>query len=280
MSQNNLISTKEQIGLAEIKALYQPRPDSHKRDNGTLLIVGGSDWYHGAPLFAALMASKIVDLVYFCSTPENNKLIHQLKTKTAEFITVPRPKVFTVAKEVDVVLVGPGLRVSATTKKLTNDLLRRNKSKKFVLDADALKVIDKKLLGPNCIVTPHSGEFKILFGLAPTKANAIKMAKKYRCVIALKTVTRDFTGVVASPIQTKININGNAGMTKGGTGDVLAGLIAGLAAKNNLFLAAGAGLFINGLAGDRLKTKVSYYYSATDLITEIPKAIQRSLDFK
>jgi NAD(P)H-hydrate epimerase len=68
-------------------------------------------------------------------------------------------------------------------------------------------------------------------------------------------------------------------MTKGGTGDVLAGLIAALACKNDLFLAACAGTFLNGLAGDRLFKKVSYYYSASDLISEIPKAIKWSEKF-
>ncbi len=63
-------------------------------------------------------------------------------------------------------------------------------------------------------------------------------------------------------------------MTIGGTGDVLAGLLAGLACWNDLFLAASAGVFLNGLAGDKLKNRLSYYYSASNLVSEIPKAIK------
>jgi len=68
-------------------------------------------------------------------------------------------------------------------------------------------------------------------------------------------------------------------MTKGGTGDVLAGLITALAAKNDLYLAASAGVFINGLAGDRLSKKVSHYYNASNLIHEIPRALKWCEDF-
>jgi NAD(P)H-hydrate epimerase len=69
-------------------------------------------------------------------------------------------------------------------------------------------------------------------------------------------------------------------MTKGGTGDVLAGLIAGLACNNDLFLSACAGVFINGLAADSLKQKMSYYYNASDLMNQIPRTIKWCLDYE
>ena len=133
-----------------------------------------------------------------------------------------------------------------------------------------MKVLDKKLLNKNCVVTPHKEEFEILFGEKATKEEAVKSAKKYGCTVVLKGI-EDF---VTDGTRLKINRTGNAGMTKGGTGDVFAGLIAALACKNDLFLAACAGVFINGLAGDRLKEKVSYYYNASDLVKEIPKTIK------
>jgi len=64
-------------------------------------------------------------------------------------------------------------------------------------------------------------------------------------------------------------------MTKGGTGDVLAGLIAGLACKNDLFLAASVGAYINGLAGDTLYKKVGPYFNASDLCEEIPMIMEK-----
>ncbi|MAF14114.1 MAG: hypothetical protein CMI53_04465 [Parcubacteria group bacterium] len=268
-------SIAEKIGVGEVKVLNQPGDSSHKGDNGKILIIGGSKYFHGAPVYASKTASKIVDLVYFSSVPENNEVIKKMKTKTNAFITVPRAEVFKAAKKVDVILIGPGLGVDQQAKQLTNDMLKKFKNKKFVLDADALKVVDKKLLNKNCIVTPHKQEFKKLFGLTASRQAAGKMAKKYNCIVVLKGVT-DF---VADHNQTKLNTTGNAGMTKGGTGDVLAGLIGGLACTNGLFLAASAGVFINGLAGDRLKKKVYYNYNATDLIKEIPKTIKWCLDF-
>ena len=259
----------EKIGVKEVKALKRPKENSHKGDNGKVLIIGGSQHFHGAPIFAAKTASRIVDLVYFSSVPENNEIIKKMKAKLADFIAVDRTDIFEIIKKVDVVLIGPGLGVSKETAGLTNRILQKFKTKKFVLDADALKVLDKKLLNRNCVVIPHCKEFRELFKITPTKQNVIKVAKKYKCVVVLKGQA----DLLADEKQFKVNTTGNAGMTKGGTGDVLAGLIAGLAAKNKLFLAACAGVFINGLAGDRLKQKVSYYYNASDLVEEIPRTI-------
>lgn len=67
-----------------------------------------------------------------------------------------------------------------------------------------------------------------------------------------------------------INKTGNEGMTKGGTGDVLAGLIAALYCKNEAFLAASAGIYLNGLAGDRLYMMVGPFFNSSDLVREIP----------
>ncbi|MEK9165848.1 MAG: NAD(P)H-hydrate dehydratase [Patescibacteria group bacterium] len=255
-----------------IKALFKPKTSSHKGDNGKLLIVGGSQKYHGAPLLAAKIAGKIVDLVYFSSTPENNEFIKEMKSELCEFIAVSRQEINQIIKKVDVVLIGPGLGANKDNQQLINNLLKKHLNKKFVLDADGLKMVDKQLLGQNVILTPHKAEFTFFFNLSATAENVVKAAKKYGCTIVLKGKI-DY--IADHKSQFKINATGNAGMTKGGTGDVLAGLIAALACKNDLFLSACAGVFINGLAGDMLKERVSYYYSASDLILEIPKIIKQ-----
>lgn len=258
------------IGVGEVKVLNRPIPHSHKGDNGKLLIIGGSERYHGALLLATKIAGKIVDMVYVSSMPENNELIKKLKSKLAEFITVPRKDAIQFAKQVDAILIGPGMGTSGGTKSITHALLKKYSKKKTILDADALNIVDKKLLHANCILTPHKKEFKTLFGKNATKENVKAMAKKYNCIIVLKGKT----DLIASPFEFKTNSTGNAGMTKGGTGDVLAGLIAALATVNENFLAASAGTFINGLAADRLYKRVSYYYSASELIKEIPQTIK------
>lgn len=266
---------KQKIGVGEVKALYKPPKSSHKGDNGNLLIIGGSKKYHGAPVLAAKIASKIVDLVYFSSIPENNKIIQKMKSKLCEFITLSPDEAFRFVKNMDAVLMGPGLEPNKQMKVLVNKLIEKNKHKKFILDAGALKIVNKKLLNKNCLVTPHKQEFKALFKKTASKKAVLEMAEKYNCVVVLKGAQ----DLVSNGKEVKVNTTGNPGMTKGGTGDILAGLIAGLSSKNDLFLAAQAGVFINGLAGDRLNKKSSYYFNASDLIEEIPKTIKYCEDF-
>lgn len=266
---------KEKIGVGEVKALFRPSKSSHKGDNGNLLILGGSKKYHGAPILAAKIASKIVDLVYFSSLSENNKIVQKMKSKLCEFITLSPNELAQYLNKVEAILIGPGMEPGREMKTLVNGLLKQKKHKKFILDAGAFKIINKKLLTKNCLLTPHKQEFKSLFKKTASKKAVLEMAKKYNCIIALKGAE----DIVSNGKEVKINDTGNPGMTKGGTGDVLAGLIAGLSCKNDLFLAARAGVFINGLAGDRLNKKASYYYNASDLIAEIPKTIKWCEDF-
>lgn len=257
---------EELIGPGEVKLLTQPKPNSHKGDNGKLLIIGGSKKYHGAPLLAAKIAAKFVDLVYFSSVTENNELIKKMKEKLCEFIAVPNNKVLHFVSKVDTVLFGPGLEVNESNKELINILLAKYTKKKFVLDAAAFHLVDKKLFNTNHILTPHAKEFKKCFGLTGNLSNVKRMSKKHGCIIVLKGAK----DIICSSELCKFNTAGNQGMTKGGTGDVLAGLIAALACTNDNWLAAAAGTFLNGLAADQLKKRISYYYSASDLVKQVP----------
>lgn len=263
---------EHKIGPGEVKALYKPPITSHKGQNGQLMIIAGSERYHGAPLLATRMASKIVDLVFFSSVPENNELVRKMRSKLCEFIVVPRCDVEKFIKRCDAVLIGPGMGESDETQAITNYLLKKYPSKKFILDADALKLVDLRLLNQNCVLTPHAGEFQKLFKLKATPENVAKMAKKHGCVIVLKgpiDVVCDGKKRIC-----KFDYAGNPGLTKGGTGDVLAGLIAALSCKNDLFLAVSAGIFLLGKSGERLFKRYSYYYNPSNLIEEIPKTIK------
>jgi NAD(P)H-hydrate epimerase len=260
----------EKVSEKDFKKLHEPRKDSHKGKNGRLLIIAGSEVYHGASILPLKVASRIVDLVYFSSVPVNRELVKMMKADLTDFIAIPRRKIEKYLKKVDCVLIGPGVGLGWRTKRLTRRLLKKYPYRKFVIDADALKVIKPESLNKNCIVTPHKREFEQLFGVKTTEDNVEKMSKKYNCVIVLKG-TKD---IICSPQECKENKTGNEGMTKGGTGDVLAGLISALACKNELFTAACVGTFVNGLAGDRLEKKVSHYYNAFDLAEEIPKTMK------
>jgi len=220
-------------------------------------------------LYAVKTASRIADLVYILTTPENREMLKKLRLKTAEFLPNSLPSF----KDIDCVLVGPGLGISARSKNLTKKVL--SAKIKAVLDADALNVMDEKmkeLLNPNHILTPHHREFKKLFGFKATAVSAQKMAKKYKCTIVLKGPV-DY--IVSFDGSLRQNKTGNQGMTKGGTGDVLAGLIAGLFCTNNAFESAAAGTFICGKAGDDLYKKVGTFYNAEDLCEQVPITFSR-----
>jgi NAD(P)H-hydrate repair Nnr-like enzyme with NAD(P)H-hydrate dehydratase domain len=98
-------------------------------------------------------------------------------------------------------------------------------------------------------------------------------AKKYNCIVLLK----GNIDIVSNGKEMRTIEGGNAGMTKGGTGDVLAGLIAALACKSNPYLATIAGSFINKKAGDTLYSKVGPFFNATDLAYQIPLTMKELL---
>jgi NAD(P)H-hydrate epimerase len=266
----------EKTNIGVVKALYQPPPTSHKGQNGKLTIIGGSRLFHGASLWALKVASRIVDLVFYSSIPENLKLAQKLKSQIYDFIAVPREAIRDYIEESDAVLIGPGLMREEETKILTEKLIKKFSKKRWVIDAGSLQMMNKNLIPKDSILLPHQREFKRLFDLAPNQENAAKMARKYNCVVLLKG-RLDY---ICSPSQCQVNTTGNEGMTKGGTGEVLAGLTAALACKNKPFLAANAAAFVNGLAGDRLKKRVGVYYNASDLADEIPATLKWCLDYK
>ncbi len=278
-----------------------PKAKSHKGENGRLLIIAGSEKYHGSLLYAIKAGSHIVDLIYVLSSRKNLRLIRRLKFGTAEFIAVDEPLLVRRGRggyhplfispsparhrlgelqaggrggEIlpDCVLIGPGMGVSKRTYKLVKTVLKSGI--KVVLDADALNVMDEKLkkcLHPNCILTPHRGEFKRLFGNSTELTIVKSVEHRYRCTILLKSPDAD---VIASPgHKLVLNHTGNQGMTKGGTGDVLAGLVAGLFTKNDAYTAAVIGAYVNGKAGDELYKKVGPFYDAEDLVERIPKTL-------
>ncbi len=261
------------VGPGQIKAL-RLNTGRQKGQNGVLTVIGGSKKYHGAPLYAIEAAAPFVDLIYFHSPQKDNRWIaRRIKTKSNAFITIEKTKDLdaAVAKS-DAVLVGNGLEENAQNKALINGLLRQFPIKKVVLDAGGMMLADKKLFKNRVVLTPHAGEFKRCFGLEADAQNAKKMARKHACIVLLKGHVDSITDG-RTVMQ---NVTGNAGMTRGGTGDVLAGLVAALASQNNLFLAAQAGAFLNGLAGD-IVAKKHRAFTADDVAEALPEALETAL---
>ena len=257
--------------------LRQPKKDSHKGDNGRLLILAGSSQYHGSLILSILAAVRFCDLVYVHSTEENIQLVSRLKRATPNIIMVKKENLAAFWKKADACLIGPGWENNKTNRSL---LARAIAAKKpVVLDATALHMLKPagrtpgrallRRLHPACLLTPHGGEFKQLFGMKASASSVRRASKKFNCTLLCKGPV-DF---IASPRQFKTNATHHVGMTKGGTGDVLAGLCAALmAGHNEPFEAACAAAFLNGLAGLRLSKKMGAHYSSMDLVNELPAA--------
>lgn len=268
----------------DIQRLYRPPKNSHKGQNGRLLVIGGSKLFHASIFWTADVASRIVDLVHFSSPAmENNELLSKrAKSKLWNGIVVPWKRVEEYIREDDCVVIGPGMprkegleKGEKPTGETVNRLLKKFADRRWVIDGGAVQEMDISLVNKNMIVTPHAGEFKRLFGKQATRDNARQMAKKYDCVILYKGIV----DLVCNQYKCVGISGGNEGMTKGGTGDVLAGLVGALYCKNNALLAASAASFLNKEAGDRLYKKVGPFFNASDLVEEVPRVLKELLRY-
>jgi hydroxyethylthiazole kinase-like uncharacterized protein yjeF len=177
--------------------------------------------------------------------------------------------------------MGMGLGRAAETLEAVRKILPF--CRKAVLDADALAalsgVIFESLAG-NCelIVTPHAGEFSLLRNIGtPEKIESrIKAAREFSEEKGAVTLLKGKIDIISDGKQTLLNRTGNAGMTVGGTGDVLAGLTGSLFSRNPAFLAAACATYINGAAGDLAFEKAGNGLLATDVIEKIPEVIKEA----
>lgn len=275
----------------DLRSLTLPRLGSHKGQNGRLLIIGGSHLFHAASIWALEVASRIVDLVHYSSVPENNEIVMAVKKQFRNGIIVPRGDIDAYIAEDDSILIGPGMIRDDETKILTHALLSRYPKKQWIIDAGALQMMELSDIPHNAVLTPHHQEFAGLWEKGMRAGSVYRdavsdedkvraLAKTYHCTILLKGVV-DIAGTgaqcdekVCAPGEVIRIEGGNEGMTKGGTGDVLAGLIAALSCYNDPVLAALAGSYINKQAGDALYKTVGPFYNASDLAAQIPKTMR------
>jgi NAD(P)H-hydrate epimerase len=281
-----------------LKDFFVPRLDSHKGQNGKVLIIGGSSLFHSASLWAAEIASHFVDMVHYSSTQENNKIFLSLKKKFRNGIVVPKEHLLDYVEEDDVVLMGPGmvrnerfknyeLRITnykdiisiedegEYTAALTKYLIENFPEKRFVFDAGALQMMDPNwllTLKTPAILTPHQKEFEKLFNCK--EKIATEMAQKYHCVILLKAID----DIISDGEKTIIIHGGNQGLTKGGTGDLLAGLCAALYSKNEPLLSAVFSSYLIKKASEELSKSMGYWYGISDLIHVIPQVLRAQFD--
>ena len=260
--------------------VYYPKPQlkSHKGQNGRLLVIGGGP-YTGAPALNALAALRSgVDLVHIAA-PKNAYPI--IASFSPNFIVQPLSSSYLVKNDVkiitkmfsmvDAVLIGSGLGSSEETKSAVLSIVKKCK-KPIVIDADAIDAVKDLTFNNNCILTPHLGEFQKLGGKtsgSPDELanNVKKIAKKLKAKVLLKSKI----DIISDGKSIKLNRTGNPGMSVGGTGDVLAGIVGGILAKGvDPFNAVRMGAFMCGYAGDLAFKEKSYSLLATDIIEKIP----------
>lgn len=296
-------SNREEI-TPFLKHVFVPEATSHKGQNGKALLVGGSQLFHAASMWAAETASHFLDIVHYASTEENNDVMKHLKKQFRNGIIVPRAEIPYYAEEDDAILIGPGMvrgdkhpggpvrefheiislrDEPSITYELTKWLMQTHPDKKFVLDAGALQMMDLSWLSKlrkKAVLTPHQLEFERLFGISVSHMNekekmrvVKETAARYSCVILLKAIH----DIVSDGHDTYVIVGGNQGLTKGGTGDTLAGLTLSLFAKSESLPSAVLASYILKTAADELYTTMGYWYNVEDLIQKIPTILKKLL---
>jgi hydroxyethylthiazole kinase-like uncharacterized protein yjeF len=247
-------------------------PDSHKGDNGKVAVIGGSRYQHGAPILSALGAeSSGADLIYIClpnchqEVAKHASLNFQVHPFALDDIHKKDIKpILELLATMDSAVIGPGIARTQEHIDAMREIIT-SATCALVLDATALQpetlndVKDK-----TTVLTPHLGELE---RMGIDQDDLLSAAQESGATLLLK----DQIDHIASPDGTMEDVTGgNAGLTVGGTGDVLAGLIAGLLAQRmDPKDAAITGARVLKTAGQRLLPEKGFAYTAHDVVNEI-----------
>jgi NAD(P)H-hydrate epimerase len=228
-----------------------------------------------------------VDLAYV-ATPE--KTAYAISSMSPDLITIKLEgkhlsvgNVSTLKSYIEAanaVALGPGLGLHTETKEAVKAIIEAVESaaKPLLLDADGLKAFAefKRKLGIPLVLTPHAGEYAILTGkkLPENLKEKVSEVQKTATELGTTVLLKGPVDIVADEKRFKLNFTGNPGMTVGGTGDVLSGIVAAfLAQRIGPFEAAVAGAFVNGAAGDFVVEEKGYHMVSSDLMQWIPKVL-------
>ena len=262
-------------------------PETHKGNYGKILLLCGSRGFSGAAALAANSALRTGAGVVYLAVPESIYVIEAVKVTEAVVLPFKDQngmfsedaceQILSLLPKMDAVLIGPGIGRSFGSFSVVRYVLQ-NATCPVVLDADGINVLEghtdilRERTAPT-ILTPHAGEFLTAFGFSPDDRimSSAKMAKEFGCVMLLKghkTLITD--GQVCFE-----NHTGNAGMAKGGSGDVLAGMITALLGqKLSPMDAAICGAWIHGRAGDICRDEIGMYGMLPgDMICVLPRLL-------
>jgi hydroxyethylthiazole kinase-like uncharacterized protein yjeF len=288
---NSIDSFTELINYDMIKAaLPERKPDSHKGNYGRLLSICGSVGMTGAAYFAATAAIKCGAGLVTAAVPKSISI--PLASKFNEVMLLPleetsdgtlslmcKAKLLNKISESDAVVLGCGLGSGLDVLELVAEVIKKSCCP-IILDADGINAINKNInllqeAQAPIIMTPHPGELARLLNISSQKVQAdrINIAQKFAISFGVVVVLKGIFTIIAKPNgHILINPTGNPGMAKGGSGDVLSGMIASFVAQGlSPVDAAMCGVFLHGLAGDTCAHRISQYgMTPTDMLDVIP----------
>lgn len=290
---------------------HKERPcDSHKGDYGRVYIIGGSTGMTGAASLCALaalhsgaglvylLAKPALVPIYEILVPEAVKITingNQDKSMTqACFNTKDIDEIYDKIKNPSCIVLGPGLGANPETGKFVREFIKQYsfspiKDVPIIIDADAINSFEGKTkilsryIPENAIITPHCMEASRLIGVDADTINgnkknyAQKIAEEVNAITVLKGHKTQIAGIVEEEMIVCENTTGNPAMATGGSGDVLAGIIAGFIATDykqvSLFDCVRYAVYIHGLCGDIAKNKYGSRYLTASLLIDQLKEI-------
>ncbi len=289
---------REVNNFALAKSLLPDRDAAgHKGDFGRSLLICGSSTYVGAASLAtqACLRSGVGLVTLATPTSAYEALAGNLPETTYLPLeedangVLPGPAFTKIQQNipiVDSVLFGVGLSLSYGARELTSRLTSNRdiwEGHTVVIDADGLTMVSQmpewwEIFDGNLIITPHPGEMSRLLDIPISQVEsdrraAVEMAsERFNCVAVLKGAT---TLIASADGRLRINMMPNHGLARGGTGDVLAGLLAGLCAKTDPFDAASLGVYLHSQAGLLAREQLTpYAMTAGDLLKHLPEAFR------
>ena len=253
--------------------------ESHKGDHGELLVIGGGP-YTGAPALAGQAALRAgADLVHV-ACPESvadevqgyneSLIVHPLGDEQVTPNSID--ELLARAAGVDVVVCGPGLGDSEPTRAAVQAFLRGYDGR-VVIDADGLAVVPTVDTDATVVCTPHQGELLEMGGpSADDRERLADEVTRFAAELGHTMLVKGAHDIISDGSMTQRNRTGNPGMTVGGTGDILAGVVGALTATEEPRAAAAVGAYVTGRAGDLAADAVSDSLVATDLLDRLPEA--------
>jgi len=270
--------------------LKNRKRDSHKGSFGHVLVVAGAKGKTGAAYMTAVSAARAGAGLVTLVVPEGLEPL--MEVKTTEVMTYGLPDeyflsnkgledILNLAEGKSAVVLGPGISTSPETKKLVINLVKEIKSF-LIIDADGINILGSSqdiLRNGNIVITPHPGEMGRFMckSSKEVQEDRFEAVRKVVSDLNINVILKGSNTLVGEKGgKVYINPTGNPGMASGGSGDVLAGILAGFISQTQSnTLALCAAVYIHGLAGDLAKEKIGEISMlATDIIEFLPKAIE------